>query len=172
MLPKKIETALNKQMNLELYSAYIYLSMSAYFDGINLDGFAHWMKLQAQEELMHSIKIFDYILERDGNVKLEAVKAPAATWKSPLDACQAALKHEQLNTKEINGVMDLAFAAKDHASNTFLQWFVDEQVEEESSANRLVERVKMVKDTGGGIFMLDRELAGRQAETQETGGSE
>ena len=131
MLSKKIETALNKQMNLEMYSSYLYLSMAAYFDGINLEGFAHWMKLQAQEELMHSIKIFDHILERDSSVKLEAIKAPTATWKTPVAACQAVLKHEQFNTKQINTLMDLAYSEKDHASKTFLQWFIDEQVESE-----------------------------------------
>ncbi len=162
MLSKKIETALNKQMNLEMYSSYIYLSMAAYFDGLNLEGFAHWMKLQAQEELMHSIKIFDHILERDGSVKLDAIKAPIAEWKSPVAACQAALKHEQLNTKQINALMDLSYVEKDHASKTFLQWFVDEQVEEEASASALVEKAKMVKDSGGGLFMLDKALGARQ----------
>jgi ferritin len=161
MLSKKIETALNKQMNLEMYSSYLYLSMAAYFDGINLEGFAHWMKLQAQEELMHSIKIFDHILERDSTVKLEAIKAPAAIWKTPVAACQAVLKHEQFNTKQINTLMDLAYSEKDHASKTFLQWFIDEQVEEEATASTLVERLKMVKDSGGGLFMLDRQLAVR-----------
>ena len=167
MLSKKIETALNKQMNLEMYSSYIYLAIAAYFDEKNLEGFAHWMKLQAQEELMHSIKIFDHILERDGKVKLMDVKAPPATWKSPLAACEAALKHEKLNTKQINSLMDLSYAEKDHASKTFLQWFVDEQVEEEASATALVERLKMVGNSGGGLFMLDRQLASRQLGPQE-----
>jgi ferritin len=167
MLSKKIETALNKQMNLEMYSSYIYLAIAAYFDEKNLEGFAHWMKLQAQEELMHSIKIFDHILERDGKVKLMDVKAPPATWKSPLAACEAALKHEKLNTKQINSLMDLSYAEKDHASKTFLQWFVDEQVEEEASATALVERLKMVGNSGGGLFMLDRQLASRQLGPQK-----
>lgn len=167
MLSKKIETALNKQMNLEMYSSYIYLSMAAYFDGLNLEGFSHWMKLQAQEELLHSIRIFDHILERDGSVKLMDVKAPIATWKSPLAACEAALKHEQMNTKQINALMDLSYAEKDHASKTFLQWFVDEQVEEEASSTALVEKVKMVKGSGGGLFMLDRQLSARQLAPQQ-----
>jgi len=162
MLPKKIETALNDQMNLEFYSSYIYLSISAYFSGLNLDGFAHWMRLQAQEELMHAIKLHDYILERDGAVKFGAIKAPPATWKSPLAAVQAALKHEQFNTKQINGVMDITLSAKDHASKSLLQWFVDEQVEEEATAGSLVDKVKLVQDSGSGIYMLDRELATRQ----------
>ena len=162
MLIKKIETALNKQINLEFYSSYLYLSMSAYFNGLNLEGFAHWMKLQAQEELMHAIKLYDFVLERDGNVTFEAIKAPPATWKSPVAACEAVLKHERLNTKQINMLMDLVLTAKDHASATFLQWFIDEQVEEEASASTLVEKTKLVADSGGGTYMLDRELASRQ----------
>lgn len=167
MLAKKIETAMNKQINLEAYSAYLYLGISTYFAGKNLDGFAHWMRLQAQEELMHAMKLLDYVLERGGNVSFDAVKAPPATWKTPLAACQAALKHEQFNTKQLNALMDIANAAKDHASSTFLQWYVDEQVEEEATAEALIEKVKLVADSGGGTYMLDRELAGRQLGPEE-----
>ncbi|MDH3216335.1 MAG: ferritin [Candidatus Krumholzibacteria bacterium] len=161
MIVNKIESAINKQMNLELHSAYIYLSMSAYFDSINLDGFAHWMRLQAQEELGHSLKLYDYLLEREGTVELTAVKAPPAEWKSPLAACQDALKHERVNTKQINVLMELAFAANDHATRVFLQWFVTEQVEEEASASKLVEKVKLAKDDKGALFILDQELGKR-----------
>lgn len=163
MLPKKIETAMNKQINHELYSAYLYLSMSAYFQGLNLEGFAHWMRVQAQEELAHALKFFDHILDRDGAAKLATVEGPEATWKSPLDACQEVLKHERFISKNIDALMDLSRTEKDHASGTLLQWFVDEQVEEEASAGLLLERVKMVKDSPGGIFMLDGQLAQRQA---------
>ena len=162
MLTKKIETALNKQINLEFYSSYLYLSMSAYFNGLNLEGFAHWMKLQAQEELMHAIKIYDFVLERDGNAVLDTIKAPPATWKTPVAACEAALKHERMNSKQFIMLMELALEGKDHASANFLQWFVDEQVEEEASASTLVEKTKLVADSGGGTYMLDRELASRQ----------
>jgi len=162
MLPKKIETAMNKQINHELYSSYLYLSMSAYFMGINLEGFAHWMRVQAQEELSHGIKFFDHILERGGAPKLDAVKAPETAWKSPLEVCQAVLKHEQFITKNINALADLALAEKDHASMTLLQWFVNEQVEEEAHSSLLVERVKMIKDSTGGLLMLDRQLAKRE----------
>jgi len=162
MLPKKIETAMNKQINHELYSSYLYLSMSTYFMGINLEGFAHWMRVQAQEELSHGIKFFDHILERGGAPKLDAVKAPETAWKSPLEVCQAVLKHEQFITKNINALADLALAEKDHASMTLLQWFVNEQVEEEAHSSLLVERVKMIKDSTGGLLMLDRQLAKRE----------
>jgi len=163
MLPKKIETAMNKQINRELYSAYLYLSMSAYFQGLNLEGFAHWMRVQAKEEQAHALKFFDHILERNGAVKLEAIEEPAAAWKSPVDVCQAVLKHEQFITKSITTIMDLSRAEKDHASGTLLQWFVDEQVEEEANATLLLERVKMVKDSPGGLFMLDKQLGQREA---------
>ena len=162
MISKKIEKATNKQMNLELYSSYIYLSMSAYFAGKNLDGFAHWMKLQAQEELGHSLRLFGYIQDREGTTELTAVKAPPASWSSPLAACNDALKHERVNTKQINDLMKLAFTEEDHATRIFLQWFVDEQVEEESSASKLVEKVKMVKDHTGALFILDQDLAKRE----------
>lgn len=161
MLPKKIETAMNKQINHELFSSYLYLSMSAYFQGLNLEGFAHWMRVQAREEMEHGMKFFDHILERDGAPKLDAIKAPAAAWKSPLEACQAALKHEQFITKCIHDLMNLSRETNDHASNTMLQWFVDEQVEEEANTGLLVERVKMVKEAPGALLMLDRQLAQR-----------
>lgn len=163
MLPKKIETAVNKQINHELYSAYLYLSMSAYFQRLNLEGFAHWMRVQAKEEQSHALKFFDHILERDGAVKLEAIDGPETAWKSPLDACQAVLKHEQFISKCINDLMDLSRAQKDHASGSLLQWFVDEQVEEEANASLLVERMKMVKDSPGPLLMLDHQLAQRKA---------
>jgi len=162
MISKKVEAALSAQLNQELYAAYVYLSMSAYFDSINLDGFAHWMRLQAQEELTHSTKVFDFMLEREATVKLIAVKAPPSTWKTPLAACQDALKSERLNTRQINDLVELSFATKDHATRVFLQWFVDEQVEEEASASKLVEKVKMVKDDKGALFILDQELGKRQ----------
>ena len=162
MISKKVEAALSAQLNQELYAAYVYLSMSAYFDSINLDGFAHWMRLQAREELTHSTKVFDFMLEREATVKLIAVKAPPSTWKTPLAACQDALKSERLNTKQINDLVELSFVTKDHATRVFLQWFVDEQVEEEASASKLVEKVKMVKDDKGALFILDQDLGKRQ----------
>ncbi|MCZ6765598.1 MAG: ferritin [bacterium] len=162
MISKKIEKAINKQMNLEAFSAYIYLSMAAYFEGLNLEGFSHWMRLQAEEELGHAMRLFKYVLERDGNVELLPIKAPPATWKSPLDACQHALKHERVNTKQINDLMDLSFKEVDHATRIFLQWFVAEQVEEESSATKLAEKVRLAGKDGAAILVLDQELLKRQ----------
>lgn len=161
MILKKIETALNQQMNQELHAAYIYLSMSAFLSSLNHDGFAHWMRLQAQEELMHSMKLFDYIISREGKVELTAVKAPPKNWSSPLSAVQDALKSERHNTKQINDLMEASFVAKDHATRVFLQWFVNEQVEEEASATKLVDKVKQVKDDSGAMFILDQELGTR-----------
>jgi ferritin len=164
MLPKKIETAMNKQINHEFYSAYLYLSMSAYFQELNLEGFAHWTRVQAQEEQSHALKFFDHILERGGAPRLETIDGPQAAWKSPLEACQAILKHEQFISKCINDLMDLSRTQKDHASGSLLQWFVDEQVEEEANAGLLLERMKMVKDSPGPLLMLDRQLAERKSE--------
>lgn len=167
MISRKIEKAINKQMNLEAFSAYIYLSMAAYFEGMNLEGFSHWMRLQAQEELGHAMRLFNYVLERNGNVELLPIKAPPATWKSPLDACQHALKHERVNTKQINELMDLSFKEIDHATRIFLQWFVAEQVEEESSATKLAEKVKLAGNDSAAILVLDQELLRRQLTADE-----
>ncbi len=161
MITKKIEAALNKQMNYEFHVGAVYLSMSAYFASINLDGFAHWMRLQAQEELTHAMKLFDFLIDRDGDVKLTPVKAPPTTWKSPLAACQDTLKRERLNTGQINDLMELAFEVGDHATRSFLQWFIDEQVEEEASATKLVESAKLIGNDKGALFFLDRELGTR-----------
>jgi ferritin len=163
MITKKIETALNKQMNYEFYVSSHYLSMSAYLASINLDGFAHWMRIQAEEERNHAMKLFDFIIERTGVVKLTAVKAPPTTWKSALTVCQDALKSERINTSQINNLMELAFESGDQATRSFMQWFVDEQVEEESSATKLVEDTKRIGNDQGALFMLDRELGTRTA---------
>jgi ferritin len=170
MLTKKVQTSLNKQLNNEFYSAYLYLAMSAYFDSTNLEGFAHWMRLQYEEEVMHAMKLYDHILEREGTVELTAIKAPPAVWKAPLAACEDALKAERVNTKQINDLVDLAFTTNDHATRVFLQWFITEQVEEEASATRLVEKVKLVGSDKGALFILDQELARRQPEA--AGGGE
>jgi ferritin len=165
MISKKIEKAFNDQIQAELFSAYLYLAMSAYFTAENLEGMAHWMRMQTQEEVLHAMKMYDYLAERDGRPVLQPVDAPPKTWKSPLAVFEAAFKHEQLVTRRINTMADLALAEKDHATHTFLQWFVNEQVEEESVASGIVAKLKMVKDFGGGIYMMDQELAGRAAPT-------
>jgi ferritin len=157
-----METAINHQINLEIQSALGYLQMSAYFAQENLNGFAHWMRIQYQEELLHANKLFDYVIRRDGNVALDAMAAPPKTWKSTLTACQAGYQAEVNNTKQINSLMDQAIKENDHATRVILEWFVEEQVEEESSALNLIEQVKMAGDAAGAILLLDRELGGRQ----------
>ena len=144
MVSKKMQGALNEQINAELYSAYLYLSMVAYFESVNLPGFATWMRVQTQEELTHAMKIYEFVNECGGRVILKPIAEPPAEWESPLVAFKAAYKHEQKVTGLINNLVNLAIEEKDHASNNFLQWFVDEQVEEEASADEVVQKLKMV----------------------------
>ena len=161
MLPEKIEKALNEQLNAEMYSAYLYLAMSAYFEDVNLRGFANWMRVQFQEEQVHALKFYDFINERGGRVMLKAIEPPPIEWDTPLAAFEATYQHEQKVTGLINNLVDLALEAHDHATYTFLQWFVTEQVEEEDSAHEVVQKIKLVGDAQGGLFMLDRELGQR-----------
>jgi len=161
MLSKKMEKALNEQVNAELYSAYLYLSMEAYFKSLNLNGFANWMRVQTQEEITHAMKIYEFIDERGGRIILKAINGPQTKWDSPLDVFKAVYEHEQKVTGLINDLVNLATEEKDHATNSFLQWFVNEQVEEESSADQLVQQLKMMENAPGGMFMLDRELGQR-----------
>jgi ferritin len=161
MLDKKMETALSKQVNAELYSSYLYLSMSAYFRSINLPGFANWMRVQAQEELVHAMKFYDFINERGGRVNLQQIDGPPTEWSSPLDVFENTHKHEQKVTGLINDLVNLAAEARDHATNIFLQWFVTEQVEEEASADEAVQKLKLVGKHRGGLFMLDGEMGQR-----------
>jgi len=161
MISKKIQDALNDQVAYEYYSAHIYLSMSAYLESIDLPGLANWMRIQYQEEVFHAEKLFDYIIERDGRAVLTNWEAPPTEWKSPLDAFAGALAHEQKVTARFNNHMDLAIAEKDHASQIFLQWFVNEQVEEESTVKTIIQQLKMLGDSKAGLFQLDRELGQR-----------
>jgi len=161
MIDKKMQNAFNEQINAELYSAYLYLSMVAYFESINLPGFANWMRAQTQEELMHAMKIYDYVNERGGRVILKSIGEPQTEWESPLDAFEAAYEHEQKVTGLINGLVNLAIEEKDHAANMFLQWFINEQVEEESSADAIVQKLKLMADAPGGMYMLDNEMGQR-----------
>jgi len=161
MLAEKMQNTLNDQINAEMYSAYLYLSMEAYFHSISLSGFANWMRAQTQEELGHSMKIYDFVNDRGGRVALKAIDSPPTEWDSPLAAFEAAYQHEQMVTALISDLVDLAMAERDHATNNFLQWFVSEQVEEEASTSDVVEKIKLVGETQGGLFMLDRELAQR-----------
>jgi ferritin len=161
MVNKKIEGVLNQQVNAELYSSYLYLSMSAYFQSINLPGFANWMRVQAQEELVHAMKFYDFINERGGRVTLQKIDSPPTKWASPLDVFENTYKHEQKVTGLINDLVNLAVGEKDHATNIFLQWFVTEQVEEEASADEVVQKLKLVGKDSGGLFMLDGEMGQR-----------
>jgi len=161
MISKKMEEALNGQVNAELYSAYLYLSMESYFKSLNLNGSASWMRVQTQEEVTHAMKIYEFINERGGKVTLKTIEGPPIKWDSPLAVFEAVYVHEQKVTGLINELVDLAIKEKDHATNTFLQWFVNEQVEEESSADEVVQQLKMMEDAPGGMFMLDRELGQR-----------
>jgi ferritin len=136
--------------------------MSAHFETQSLGGFATWMRLQAQEEVGHAVRIYDFVNEREGTVQLKQIKAPPAKWDSPLAAFEAAYKHEQWVTGEINKLVDLSLKERDHATNTFLQWFVTEQIEEESTASEIVSNLKLVGDDGQGLFIIDRELGQRQ----------
>ncbi len=172
MIQENIQEDLNGQLNAELYSSYLYLSMSAYFQELDLKGFANWMRVQAQEELMHTMKFFDYINERGGRVKLKEIKAPQTQWESPQAAFEHVYSHEQKVTGLINGLVNLAIEEKDHATNNLLQWFVTEQVEEESTANEVLQKIKIIGNDGSGLFMLDSELAQRVFTPPTTGSKE
>jgi ferritin len=161
MLSDKVEKALNGQINAELYSAYLYLAMAAHFEQGDLPGFANWMRVQAQEEQFHAMKIYDFILERGGTIALSAIEAPASTWKSPTDVLKATLEHEQKVTGLINDLVYLARDQKDNATEIFLQWFVNEQVEEEDSASKILGQLKMIEGSPQALFLLDRELGQR-----------
>jgi ferritin len=161
MIDKKIEKAINEQINAELYSAYLYLAMDAYFAAEGLAGFAHWMRMQVQEEMFHAMKMYDFLNERGGRVALAAIARPPADWKSPLDVFEEVAGHEAKVTGLINSLVNLALAEKDHATNIFLQWFVTEQVEEEASAGAVLQKLKLIGTDASGLFVLDREMGQR-----------
>lgn len=167
MLSQKMQDAFNQHMNKESFSAHLYMSMSAHLQAVNVKGMAHWMRLQADEETTHTMKFFDYILGRGGKVILDSVQAPPTEWDSPLAVFEAAYEHEKAVSAMINALVDLSLEESDHASNTFLQWFVTEQVEEEESALEVVEQLKMIGDNQAALFLLDKELAQRTTSTEE-----
>ncbi len=162
MISKKMEEAINKQINEEMYSAYLYLSMAGYFAEQNLMGFHNWLYVQYHEELGHAEKFYKYLVERGGQVRLAAIKEPEHTWKGPRDAFEAVLKHERHITGRINELVDIAEAEKDRASFAMLQWFVNEQVEEEANAQDILAKLEMVGDHKQGLLMIDRALAERK----------
>jgi ferritin len=161
MLKENILKALNSQLNAELYSAYLYLSMEAYFESIDLSGCANWMRAQAQEELTHAMKLYDYIVQRGERVTLSTIEGPQIEWDSPVAVFEHVYEHEQKVTGLINNLVDLSVSESDHATNNFLQWFVAEQVEEEESASSVLQRMKLAGDSKSGLFMLDSELGQR-----------
>ena len=158
MIKETIQDAINNQLNAEMYSANLYYSMSAYFESLSLKGFAKWMRIQALEELTHTQKFFDYMHDRGGRILMKAIEAPPTEWDSPLAAFESVLEHEIHVTSLINKLMDLALKESDHATTQFLQWFVAEQVEEEASADEVVQQLKLVDKTEGGLFLLDQEM--------------
>ena len=164
MISQKIQKALNEQLNAEFYSSYFYLSMSAYFESKDLQGFAQWFRLQADEEYAHAMKIFDYVYQIGGEVKLMKIDGPKTNWDSFLEVFQDTFEHEQKVTKSINDLLELSYAEKDHATVNFLQWFVSEQVEEEATAQQNVKKMEMIGDDKAGLFMIDKELGGRVAQ--------
>lgn len=162
MIPKEIEKAFNEQIKKELESAYLYLSMAAYFDHENFEGMAHWMKKQAQEEVNHAMKFYEHVNERGGRVELFALSEPRKSWSSPLEVFKHVYEHEQKVTASINGLVELARKMNDNAALVFLNWFVNEQIEEEANAQKIVTLLEHIKDNIAGIIMLDRELAKRE----------
>jgi ferritin len=161
MLSKKMEKAFNDQINAEMYSSYLYLSMAAYFTEHNLSGFANWMNIQVKEENAHAMMMYNFVLERGGKISLQAIAKPDTNWKGAISIFEATLKHELHVTKLIHNLLDLALQEKDHASANFLQWFVSEQVEEEATASEVLEQLKIVEGKGHGLLLLDREMKTR-----------
>ncbi len=161
MLGERLEKALNDQLNYELYSAYVYASMAAWFESVDMPGFSSWMQVQVREEMVHVQKFFTFINERDGRVRLAQVDEPAFEWDSPLAAFQNAYEHECSVSSRIHALVDLAREEKDHAVENFLQWFVTEQVEEEASTKAVVQQLKFLGDDRHALFMIDRELGQR-----------
>ena len=167
MLSSHMEKSLNNQINSEMYSAYLYLSMAAYFESKNLEGSASWMKLQSSEEWQHAMKFYSFIHSRGGRVVLSSISEPPTEWDSPKAAFVAALEHERMITGRINDLVDIANSEKDNASHHFLMWFVAEQIEEEQSVGGVVDKFELVAGHPGGLFIMDQELARRSATTQQ-----
>ncbi len=163
MLSKPVQDAMNEQIRNELYSAYLYLSMAAHFESVNLPGFAHWMKIQATEEVKHGMKFFEYINERGGKVALRAIDQPPVDFKTPLDIFKMAYEHEQKVTAMIHRLYELSLKESDYPSQVMLQWFVKEQVEEEKTAGSIIEQLKMAGDSSAALLMADRQFAERKA---------
>ncbi len=168
MISEKMAEAINEQINAEMYSGYLYLSMAVDFAEKNLDGFEHWLRLQAQEELDHGMRFLDYLQERGGHVELETIEKPEVEWKTPLEAFEYVYQHECKVTGMINDLVDLAEKENDRATMNMLQWFVDEQVEEEDSADEIVQKLKMVGDNPSALLMMNEKMAQRPVSEENT----
>lgn len=163
MLTPKMQKALNTHLNEELYSSYLYLSMAAHFEAKNLKGFANWMRIQSQEEYMHAMKFFNFILQKGGKVSLAQINTPKIEWNTIQEVFTDTLNHEQKITGLINQLVEVAMTEKDYAANSFLQWFVTEQVEEEANVEEIIHKIEMIGDNKSGLYMLDNELGSRTA---------
>jgi ferritin len=161
MLDKRVEDAINDQINFELYSAYIYYSMQAWFENKGMAGMANWMAVQVKEEMSHAQIMFNFVKERGGRVLLKGIEGPETEWDAPVDAFKTALAHEQIVTARINRIVDTAIEIKDHASVQFLHWFVAEQVEEEANASDIVAKLEWAADAPGALYQIDKELGAR-----------
>jgi ferritin len=161
MIKQRLADVINAQINAEFYSAYLYLSMSAYFQNKGLPGFANWMRVQFEEEQFHALRFYDYVNERGGRVLLTTFETPKHEWSSIVEAFEDVLTHELHVTDLINNLVDVSIEEKDHASNSFFKWFVDEQVEEEANVEQILSQLRLIDGKGDGILMMDRELATR-----------
>lgn len=164
MLNRKVQDAINEQIKNELYSAYLYLAMSAHFENANLPGFAKWTRMQSEEEMDHAMKLFDYVNERGGRVALQAIDQPPVEWGTTLEVFEAILGHEQKVTGLIHKLYEIALEEKDYATQVMLHWFIDEQVEEEDSASLVVEQLKMIEEDKGRMLHFDRHISKREPE--------
>jgi len=161
MITEQMQEAFMSQINKELYSEYLYLSMKAYFADLNLDGFVNWMDIQVKEEHAHAMGMFDYVIERGGRITLDAIEKPKNNWNSPLEVFKDVLNHEQYITSQINALYDVTLETKDRAAQLFLNWYIREQVEEEASADNILTRLEMIGDDKHALLDLDKELAAR-----------
>ena len=168
MVSEKMLVGLNDQINMEMQAYYTYLSMSAYFEDKGLKGFASWMFHHSEEEMMHAMKIYDFIHTRRGRVKLGALSEPHHHWDTPLDAIETAMGHEKKVTAAIHNLVKMAREEGDYASDSFLQWFVDEQVEEEEVVDELIQKLTLIGDFSPGLYLLDRELSETTASEAQT----
>ncbi len=163
----EVEAAINSQIQAEFQSAYIYLAMSAKFNEMGLSGFAHWLRMQWEEETVHAMKFYDFLLSRDGSIDLGPLEKPEISFGTPLEAFEQVLEHEKYITSRIHDLYDLATKSRDYPLQTLLNWFVDEQVEEEDSVRAVIDTLRLIGDSGSNLFLLDRELGARQEEEEE-----